>query len=167
MKTAKEKQDPIVGLLWWKVVLSPDGGIRSCEQVSAVQESGSLVTYVQATRKADACSAAQDWKRRYDERKRAAAKARKQAAEKAGKCNKCRAQPAAPNRKRCVHCIESAKNPAKPDGLTVACEQAQARASSAVVSFRASLLGTVLVQFDAREPADFRAWLVSEIARAS
>jgi hypothetical protein len=159
--------EPITQLLWWKITFSAEGGIKSCEQVSAVAEGKNLVTYIQATKKADACAGAQDWYRRYNERKRAAAKARKQAAERAGKCNRCRVQPAASGCKRCKHCIEAAKNPAKPNGLTVACAQSAARVQNAVVSFRVSLLTEVLTELDTRGLTNIRAWLVAEIARAS
>jgi hypothetical protein len=166
----------VIHMLWWRVEFTGEGGIKSCDQVEAVQKNKGLVCYIQATTKAQACQDAKTWVNGYRERKREDSRRRMARAVAAGKCAQCKTRPSRPNKKTCQFCIdrtmraqrERAEGRPKietklPDHVIFERrfdKRLREQANGHYCQLRAHI---VLQQFDALSPEAFRAWLVEKI----
>jgi len=154
---------------WFRVELDKSGAILKCEQVEAKESGGRYVRFIEASTKAEACSAAKAWHEAKKARNRAGDKVRAELRKKQGLCRKCtnRARraglceahhAAAIAAQRRSRTGESTPRPA------LSADEAQARARG---QCRASPFRVCLRRFDELGPERFRAWLVAEIERRS
>jgi hypothetical protein len=161
-------------MMWWRIELDKSGAIKTCEQVELAAKSTSLVRFVEANSKAEACSDVKSWHRRYLEKARERTRSRIESARAKGMCVGCKARPAKAHRSTCQRCLDQTvkrrrdvRNGA-PVRVLLTPEQAQAHVRESKERARRNrVLIECLKQFDARGPEAFRAWLVAEIERRS
>lgn len=130
---------------WFRVELDKSGAILRCEQVEAKEAGGRFVRFIEATTKAEACSAAKAWHEAHKAKDRA-----RQAAVRRAKAA----------RKECRQCTQKAEKGRRY------CKDHRGGQSTHRGGMQVSLQ-MVLRKFDMYSPKDFRAWLVSEIGRRS
>jgi hypothetical protein len=166
------------GMNWWKVTLDSSGAILTCEQVDTVSKGTSRVTYVQATCKAEACSAAKFWWDRVKAHNRARAAERKLAKRSRGLCETCGKTPPETKRRKCRRCLDRLNERAQArlagaprirptyasaeEAHRVNLENQRKYRESRRAERRCNLRYTDLLRkFDEIGPAAFRAWLAS------
>lgn len=160
-------------MIWWRVVLDKDGSIKTAEQVEYAGQGSKLVRFVEANTKAEACSIAKRWHENRKQIERRCEQKRLAAARSAGMCTRCKCRKARKNRVQCERCSEqqAARDPRRGGQRAgfVAKTPEQSFADYTYKNRQSSRLRihakVCLRQFDALGPVEFRAWLVSEIAR--
>lgn len=153
---------------WWRVELDESGAILKCDQVEAGKiGSATRITYVRANTSAEACEYAKQWAERKNAADRERAKKRYEKRRAAGLCAHCGRH--AGGGATCAECKAAAKHrpratqPRKARRSPV--EQLEAaRIAARRDQFMRLPLTAILREFDRRTPADFRNWLVREIA---
>lgn len=175
-------------MFWWRVELDKSGAILTCDYVADKGRNGGRVIFVEADTKANACTAAKAWHRRFIEYQRGRSAKYEARNIAAGLCAKCRA-PKPPERlakRQCADCTarQIARAKAVKAGLVEKkhkptdeelverharyIERAPVRraASEACAKRRAKRtvsLVALLELLDKVGPTAFRAWLVTEI----
>ena len=156
------------GLVWWKVALDKDGAILSCEQADCVKKGTSLITYVQANSKVEACSFAKAWLANRRSKQNAAEKARNDRCRAQGLCIKCRRNPLITKNhcRECADYIAAAvqRSEARKRGENVPLKRAETSAEQQLIRARQKAKmksfkpKRILELFDKLGPKDFRAY---------
>jgi hypothetical protein len=166
---------------WWKVELDKSGAILTCEHVDAVAKGNRLLAFVQASTKAEACSAAKMWWAAQQAKRRAWNVSREARLLQAGLCKVCGRNANVTGRKRCEPCLarrrerdvqiyhgapKLVERHSGEDAAMLAYQRQQreyAKRKNAEDP-RCQLRWSALVEkFDALGPEAFRAWLASNI----
>jgi hypothetical protein len=168
-------------MLWWRVEFTAEGGIKSCEQVEAVQKNKGLVCFISATTKVDACADAKAWHEQRKAKHRALSAKYNQARLDKGLCQKCGREPRRPGRKTGQKCHDATircqrERAAGRPCATAVYETPQAAQQAILTKLKERRARwkkkhghcelwahIVLKQFDALGPEAFRAWLVQKI----
>lgn len=161
---------------WFKLTLDKSGAILACEQVAAAEKDGKLTCYMQATTKAEACSAAKEWYRKVKDRTEACRKLRHAARKAAGLCLDCGVKAPESFRVLCATCLEAKRKRdarhraglSKPQGsLTAEQVKKNCRLTQKRCDARRVRAGTVLEILDRVGPDALRRWLVELIEKGA
>lgn len=179
------------GLTWWRVELDKDGGIKTVTEVEEASKGAKLVCFVQATTRAEACSAAVNWWRNRVAKMRANLNERYSKNISAGVCGVCAGPLAETSSRVCQKHLQQRRDAwkrnyrrSRGDEVPLLsprykdADQAAAALRESVTRseernrhlhperHRVVLAVTALKRFDELGPVEFRKWLVGIIEAA-
>ncbi len=162
---------------WFRVEQSADGSILSCTEVDAKGRKGAHVRFYEAADSAAACDAAKAWYENYAAKDRAAQRTRYGKRKSEGSCTRCKSPPVAGKSLCARHRDALAEynrahylgqvSPHTPLDPAIARARILANVKKQGLLQRPLKMNlrAVLREFDARNPVDFRVWLVLEIEK--